>query len=44
MRGKYGHQQLKIQKLSNKISEKLLFGMDLKKPRNLRLYKGFSLL
>ncbi len=32
MRGKYEHQRLKNQKLCNKISDKILFGIDLNKP------------
>jgi|GEM_PF-2776245 hypothetical protein len=32
MRGKYEHQRLKNQNLGNKISDKILFGIDLNKP------------
>jgi len=41
MRGKYEHASLKNQKLCNKISEKILFGMDLKKLLNAKHCKGF---
>ena len=42
MRGKYEHASLKNQKLSNKISEKILFGIDLKKLLNANHCKGFG--
>ena len=44
MRGKYEHAWLKNQNLRNKISEKILFGLDLNKPPIVSNHKGFSLL
>ena len=42
MRGKYEHAGLKNQNLSNKISENILFGMDLNKLGICSNDKGFS--